>query len=80
MLYIPLFWFFWAHPFYVSVTTIDQSRDKTSLEISSRIFYDDLEVALKEEFGGKIDLKNPGDKSRNPELIRQYFSRHFSSG
>lgn len=77
MLYIQLFWLFWAHPFYVSVTTIEQSRDKASLEISSRIFFDDLEVALKEEFGGKTDLKNTAQNPQNTELIRRYFQRHF---
>lgn len=77
MLYIQLIWLFWAHPFYVSVTTIDQSRNKTSLEISSRIFYDDLEMALKDEFGGKVDLKNTTQTQKNSDLIRQYFSRHF---
>lgn len=77
MLYLQLIWLFWVHPFYVSVTTIDQSRDKTSLEISSRIFYDDLEQALKDEFGGKVDLKNTGQNPKNSELIRQYFTRHF---
>jgi len=68
MLYIQLIWLLWVHPFYVSVTTIDQSRDKTSLEISSRIFYDDLEQALKDEFGGKVDLKNTGQTAKNTEL------------
>ncbi|MBX2953597.1 MAG: hypothetical protein KF870_13895 [Leadbetterella sp.] len=77
MLYIQLIWLLWVHPFYVSVTTIDQSRDKTSLEISSRIFYDDLEQALKDEFGGKVDLKNTGQTAKNTELIRKYFSGHF---
>lgn len=77
MIYIQFIWLLWVHPFYVSVTTIDQSRDKTSLEISSRIFFDDLEVALKDEFGGKTDLKNTEHTSANSELIRQYFKRHF---
>lgn len=77
MLYIQLFWLFWAHPFYVSVTTIEQSRDKTSLEISSRIFFDDLEVALKDEFGGKTDLVKAEYGDRNSKLIGQYFGRHF---
>jgi len=77
MLYIPFLWLFWLHPFYVSVTTIEQSRDKTSLEITSRIFYDDLEVALKDEFGGKTDLNNTAQSQQNSDLIRQYFNRHF---
>lgn len=77
MLYIPLLWLFGLHPFYVSVTTIEQSRSKTSLEISSRIFFDDLEVALKDEFGGKTDLVKTEDTGKNSRLIGQYFSRHF---
>lgn len=77
MIYIQFIWLLWLHPFYVSVTTIDQSRDKTSLEISARIFFDDLETALKDEFGGKTDLKNSADNVKNSELIRQYFGRHF---
>ena len=77
MLYIPLLWLFWVHPFYVSVTTIEQSRDKTSLEISSRIFFDDLETALREEFGTKTDLKNTESGAQNSALIGRYFNRHF---
>ncbi len=77
MLYIPLLWLFWVHPFYVSVTTIEQSRSKTSLEISARIFFDDLEVALKDEFGGKTDLVKTEYTEQNSRLIGQYFSRHF---
>ncbi len=77
MLYIPLLWLFWVHPFYVSVTTIEQSRDKTSLEVSSRIFFDDLETALKDEFGGKTDLKNPDREKENAALTGRYFDRYF---
>ena len=77
MLYIPILWLVWMHPFYVSVTNIEQSRDKNSLEISSRIFFDDLEAALKEEFGGKTDLKNTVQIKENSLLIGRYFDRHF---
>lgn len=64
------------HPFYVSVTTIDVKKDR--LEISSRLFYDDLEAALKEEFGGKIDLKNPQNAQKNTEMLRTYFLKNFA--
>ena len=77
MIYLNILLFFWFHPFYVSVTTVDQSRDKSSLEISSRIFYDDLEAALKEESGKNVDLRNPDQVDINSELIKKYFGRHF---
>ncbi|MDT4870815.1 hypothetical protein FQZ97_1059080 [compost metagenome] len=34
-------------------------------------------MALKEEFGGKTDLKKTEDAAQNTRLIGQYFSRHF---
>lgn len=77
MLFLNILLFFWTHPFYVSVTTIDQSRDKQSLEISSRIFFDDLEVALKTEFGKNVDLKNAAQNTANSELIKKYFENNF---
>jgi hypothetical protein len=73
---IKLFILLFLHPFYVSVTTIDLKKD--NLEISSRIFYDDLEAALKDEFGGKIDLKNPQNAQKNTEMLRSYFQKNFS--
>jgi hypothetical protein len=36
-----------AHPIHVSSTQIDVSRDRRSLEITVRVFTDDLEAALK---------------------------------
>ncbi|MEM6734795.1 MAG: DUF6702 family protein [Bacteroidota bacterium] len=35
------------HPFHVSVTDIKYNKDKKSIQISSRIFLDDLELALQ---------------------------------
>lgn len=69
--------FFCLHPFYVSVCSIEQSKDKTNLEVSCRIFYDDLEAALKNTYGGKIDLKDAKQSERNNGLLQKYFKRNF---
>lgn len=75
--YLLIFWFSWLHPFYVSVTNIEQSKDKKSLEISSRIFFDDLEVALKDELGVKLSLLDKKQELENTELLKKYFAKNF---
>lgn len=65
------------HPFYVSITSVDYNEQASRLEISARIFYDDLETALKDGSDLKIDLINPTDKSAMDSLLAGYFSNHF---
>src|SRR3546814_531904 len=65
------------HPFYVSITSIDYNEPAHRVEISTRVFYDDLETALKDGRGLKIDLINPTDKSVADSLLTAYFGNHF---
>lgn len=49
----------WAtllHPFYVSVTEINHNAEAQSLEISIKMFSDDLEEALNQRFGETMNL------------------------
>ncbi|MEC3881503.1 DUF6702 family protein [Parapedobacter sp. 10938] len=64
------------HPFYVSVTTVDYNEQAHRVEIGCRIFYDDLETALKNGRELKIDLTNPTDKSATDSLLATYFDNH----
>ncbi|MEP1034246.1 DUF6702 family protein [Ekhidna sp.] len=41
------------HPFHVSVSDIKYKEDKKAIQISTRIFLDDLELALQEYTGDK---------------------------
>lgn len=66
-----------VHPFYVSITSVDYNQHARRLEISSRVFYDDLEAALKNGRNLKIDLIKPVDKSATDSLLAAYFSNHF---
>ena len=65
------------HPFYVSITAIDYNEQAHRVEISARIFYDDLEAALKDARDLKIDLINPTDKSATDSLLSAYFLDHL---
>ena len=46
-----------THPFHVSVSEIKYKEDKKVIQISSRIFLDDLEIALRSYSGNeKLDI------------------------
>jgi hypothetical protein len=60
------------HPFFVSVVQIDQNTKEKSLEVSVRIFAEDLEATLKKFGNAKIDLQHPTDKAVVDKLITTY--------
>ncbi len=59
-----LLWFKWLaiavlgffHPFYVSVTEINHNAKEQTLEISCKMFAEDLEEILKKNYKTAIDL------------------------
>lgn len=76
-LFVQVFWLA-LHPFYVSITTVDYNKEAQRVEISCRIFYDDLETALKASGNAStVDLINPGKRSEMDSLIAHYLRRHL---
>lgn len=65
------------HPFYVSVTQIEENSKENILEISCKIFVDDFEHALRMHYSNKVDLLN-GDKAVMNPLVSDYISKHLS--
>ena len=65
------------HPFYVSITSVDYNEQAQRVEISCRIFYDDLEAALKSGRNMKVDLMKPTDKPATDSLLAAYLRDHF---
>ena len=64
-----------AHPFHVSVTNVDYNASAQSVEITHKIFLNDLEYALREETGKKINLT---EDENIDSLIQKYLSANFS--
>lgn len=60
------------HPFYISLTEIKYNSKESSLEISQKIFWDDLEVELTDLYQGKIDFLKPKDKTDLNRKLKQY--------
>ena len=51
----------WVHPFHVSVADIKYKEDQKAIQISLRIFLDDLELALQTYSGDqKLDITEEG--------------------
>ncbi|PRY89773.1 DUF6702 family protein [Mongoliibacter ruber] len=70
MLYLG--WKVFFHPFYISLTEIRYNPEAKSLEIAQKIFWDDLEVALAEIHGVKVDFLNPTDTEALEEMAKSY--------
>lgn len=67
-----------AHPFFVSVTEVDHNAQDKTLEISSKIFTDDLEAVLLKNYGTLVDFKKTGEKASQDKLVADYVKKHLS--
>jgi hypothetical protein len=65
------------HPFYVSVTEIEQNQKTGKLQVSTRIFYDDLEKALDKRYKTNINILKPVNKQQVDALISGYVKEHL---
>ncbi len=65
------------HPFYVSVTEVNHNAKTNTLEISTKIFFDDLEVAVEKESNVKFDILKPNDKKTVDALLASYLNKHL---
>ncbi len=70
------------HPFHVSVMSVHHAAEENSLQITLKLFADDLEEALNEEGFRKpgqpyIDVLNPKDESLLNTYIEDYLKQHL---
>lgn len=67
-----------SHPFHVSVVEINHNAADKTLEISCKIFTDDFEKVLAQNYKTKVDLINPPDKKAMDTLVKKYIAAHLS--
>jgi hypothetical protein len=65
------------HKFYVSVTQIDYVPNKKRIEITHRIFIDDLEKALEKKYKKKVYLTSTKESSDAETLIKNYLKENI---
>jgi hypothetical protein len=65
------------HPFYVSKIEINHNTKDKSLELSIRVFTDDLETTLQKFGSTKIDLSKKEQAAVNDKLIKEYVHKNL---
>ena len=65
------------HPLYISVTEMEFNEKDKVLEISSKVFTDDLEKALSKATGTIVDMYHPKDKALVEKQIAAYLNSHL---
>jgi hypothetical protein len=77
ILFLPLMAFATVHKFYVSVTNISYSEKDDALQITSRVFIDDLEKVLEVRYGIKADLATDNESELADEYLEKYLRQKF---
>ena len=70
--------FSFLHPFYVSVTEIHHNAKERSLEISCKVFSDDMENILKQNYKVAVDFTDQKQHQQIDKLMYDYFSKHLA--
>ena len=65
-----------VHPLHVSVTEINHNSDEKTLEITCKLFTDDFEKVLVQNYKTKVDLINPPDRPAMDKLITDFVQKH----
>lgn len=66
------------HPLHVSVTEIEHDANKKALEITMRIFLDDLENSIRNDLQKPaLDITMPGADYTTDQLVEDYLKKHF---
>ncbi len=73
-----LYFYLFTHPFHVSICEIDHDEKTNALQITHRIFLDDLEEGLNAFYNENLDLLNPKDPDKINRLVEDYLSSRFA--
>jgi hypothetical protein len=65
------------HKFYVGVFQVNYATEKKMLQITSRIFIDDLNNAMEKKYHKKTYVGTSKETPADVELLKKYLSEHF---
>jgi hypothetical protein len=65
------------HPFYVSVSQVRENTKDRMLEVTCKIFTDDLEKELRKNYHAPVDLLNQAGRPAMGKLINDYIKGHL---
>jgi len=66
------------HPMHISICEIEYDEERKALEITQRIFLDDLESGIRiERKNPELDLLKPGNNLSTDDLVKEYLQKHL---
>jgi len=66
------------HPFFVSMTDMNYNAKDKELEVSVRIFTDDLENSIRKYHPGiKVDVIHPANQQQMNQFVNEYIQKHL---
>ncbi len=66
-----------AHPIHVGICELHHNKKNSSIELTFKLFTDDVEKAIEKSTGKKILLGNPKESPEAKQLIGNYVVQHF---
>jgi hypothetical protein len=78
IIYIILYFLGCVHPIHVSVTEIQYNSKTKKTEVALKVFSDDMELAIEQMQGKKVNLSNVANDLQLQNLIETYSSKHFA--
>jgi len=78
ILVLPLLAFATVHKFYISVTNVKYSEKDNALQITTRVFIDDMNTVLKERYGVDAALGSDEETALGQEYVEKYIRSKFS--
>ncbi|RYY90428.1 MAG: hypothetical protein EOO15_02565 [Chitinophagaceae bacterium] len=66
------------HPFYISVTEITHNAKEKQLEISCKLFAEDLEEILRKGGSNSVSLDAEAQRAQNDKLVSAYVQKNLS--
>jgi hypothetical protein len=68
---------FEVHKFYMAIFQVNYAPEKKMLQITSRIFMDDLNLALEKKYGKKTNLGLEKETVEDLNLLKKYFNENL---
>lgn len=73
---ITLGWMVIFHPFYISLTEARYNSSAQNFEIAQKLFWDDLESVLSDEYDQKVNFLKPEDPKDLDRMLEEYLLSH----
>ena len=67
-----------THKFYVSIYQINYESKKKMIQVTSRLFIDDVNDALEKKFHKKTHIGEENESTEDLNLLKKYFADKFS--